>query len=219
MFVLNVKNNYAKLEEPMNGTFLLNHFSCENSFYNVTAPFNTFSVVYQGQSSQTITLTPGFYDPYQLRDELNTQLSALSIQPSLIVCSYDITSHTFTFATTTQFSLDFSQTRTQDFLGFNDATTGQAISHTSVKPLVLNHKTVLILRIYEGNSNLQGTDGISGTFFLSDKDTVFGGVFFNEARNQTFRINHTNTMTFQLFDSEMNALSQTDFTLVFTKFH
>lgn len=197
-FFLNIKDGKVKVDDTLNGSYEIVKFSCPNNFYNVLQGYNTF-LLYPTMFDpvQTITIPPGFYNPYDLAVVLSSLLTGIDW-----LINYDPKTNKFNFQRDNPFQFQFTNQKLANLFGFNVGPTGYSTQHTSSNPIDVNQTRNIFMRILEASPKIFGSSHFSATAFFNDKFSNFGDSFTwtSEYNKQKFQINTTNNLECVFFD-------------------
>jgi len=177
------------------------------SWYVVMTGINDTIVLTDVSDTYTATLSPGVYSASQLASHAQTQIRSAFTTDNAHTVSLDATTYKFTIAnTSTNFSLDWSDSTAQKLFGWTDSDVASGASHTApnIYNLSYSNKIYIISNILATRVNILGNN-YRKTLFSSVINESFGELitFDNQGQNWTH------------FYGNSKDLYELDFKLVF----
>ena len=170
----NTTGNITRLDEEINGKYMLKLFTTNNHLYNVND--NNNEVYITRGSPYTINLTNGYYTPTEFKDHLQTQLTS-GTGTSFTITKNDNTKK-FTTTCASSFSYTFATNTSNSarkLLGLNETDTTSATSLTHTNTWDLTPTKLIFCHIHEDQHKIFNTNNMTASFVIST-DVEFGNV-------------------------------------------
>ena len=176
--------------------------------YNVNT--NNQQIPFQeGGVGKFAELTPGQYTAATLATEIETQMTTVS-GISVFTVTYDSKASKFTITSTNNFRLIYNQfpgATSRFLLGFNSATTSDAMAHTSDNVIDLSYPGAICIGVRENiDTTFTTTTGFNSTFSLPINNS-FGYPQFLDAQYlpQTLELGErTKSLTVKLTGADVS---------------
>ena len=157
-----------EFKSSLGGRYLLSYLQIPVSVYNVNT--NNHQIPFEESGTPKFAqLTPGNYTATTLATEIGTRMTATSGVSNFTV-TYDTKTSKFTIVSTNNFRLIynlFPGSSSRKLLGFNEATTSNATSHTSDNVIDLAYPRAIFINVRENvDSTFTSPTGFNSTFYI-----------------------------------------------------
>lgn len=210
----NSSNGTIKLQNPLNGTYIINEFYMTNSFYTVN---NNNNKIYFTESNvlKTATLTNGFYTSSQLATQIQTQMNSASRNTYTVILNSN--TYQYTFSSTANFGFKFGTNTISSaykLLGFDTNDYSESTSTTSVNIIDLNSIKGIYIDFHDDKRKdieFSNNNNPSNVFSLTFNDkSDFGSLLSYKVRQnyiQKLKFVNTISLKFKLYDQDFNDLT------------